>query len=751
MGIIHVLDEQLTNMIAAGEVVDRPVNIVKECVENALDAGATVIEIETFQGGIDGVIVTDNGCGMSFDDAKMAFERHATSKIRSEEELFSISTMGFRGEALPSIASVARVTLTTANAEGGTRIVYDYGELAVHEKADVPKGTRIEVRGLFLHTPARFKYLKKPNYEFSVIADAVNKIALAHPEVRFTLHHDNRLVFQTSGKSNRLEILYQMFGKDAASKAETFSASSPDFKISGFAMQPSINRASKNYIYLCLNGRTIRSWPIVNAIVEGYREFMPKERYPICFLNVETDFQLVDVNVHPNKLEVRISKEEYLASLIRDTIASLFEERIQAPELQSVEERKENRPAPVRYAMDPLPGTTLSANERPMEYGSVRRNTQSVIAANVNTHVNAEDAKTRTAEYEKSENQISGGSAHSYGDRKSENTFIYRDNQKKAEDLAFLDPKFLSQAQSGLDAITGKSSDEKSADPIAKSTPSYPAGTSSHGGSPVPDALKPTASSPASNAKQTMPQDLSGNQKPTASYAEGSAQEQRESAPSGRQDACAPAYPSGTTPPQSRADGARRGANYFKELHIIGQLKDSYILCQDDQGLVIIDQHAAQERANFERIQVAFEKPPVMQLLMIPITKPVPQSMIAMVDRLNEATGRYGLHFDVLNASLVIREIPSWMLQLNTERFLDDLLSWFSTHQDVNMQELQRHLVATTACHSSIRFNRPLTMAEMEKVIEDLCQCRQPYHCPHGRPTVITLSLKQLAREFERA
>ncbi|UNT93634.1 DNA mismatch repair endonuclease MutL [Allobaculum sp. Allo2] len=331
MGIIHVLDEQLTNMIAAGEVVDRPVNIVKECVENALDAGADSIDIEVFQGGIDGVIVTDNGCGMSFDDARMAFERHATSKIQSEDELFSISTMGFRGEALPSIASVARVSMTTADVHGGTRIVFDYGELILHEHADVPQGTRIEVRGLFLHTPARFKYLKKPNYEFAVIADAVNKIALAHPEVRFTLRHDNRLIFQTTGKSNRLEILFQMFGRDAASKAEAFEASSPDFKISGYALQPSVNRASKSYIYLCLNGRTIRSWPIVNAIVEGYREFLPRERYPVCFLNIETDFQLVDVNVHPNKLEVRISKEEYLADLIKTTIQSLFEEKFRRP------------------------------------------------------------------------------------------------------------------------------------------------------------------------------------------------------------------------------------------------------------------------------------------------------------------------------------------------------------------------------------------------------------------------------------
>lgn len=726
MGIIHVLDEQLTNMIAAGEVVDRPVNIVKECVENALDAGASSIGIEVFSGGIDGVIVTDDGCGMSYDDAKMAFERHATSKISSEDELFSISTMGFRGEALPSIASVARVSLKTANKDGGTMVVYEYGDLKVHEHADVPLGTRIEVRGLFLHTPARFKYLKKPAYEFAVIADAINKIALAHPEVRFTLRHDGRMVFQTSGKSDRLEILYQMFGRDAASGAETFDARSADFHISGYAMQPNVNRASKSYIYLSLNGRTIRSWPIVNAVVEGYREFMPKERYPIVYLNIDTDFQLVDVNVHPNKLEVRISKEEYLAALISRTLRELFEEKIQAPSI--------SEPA------DEKPASNSSSNGKIYVQGQLEETLS----------VHEPQAREYGAPKPKSENQIFSDQQKSRpngSENRSEipnQTHSYRGNQKSADMPAFLDPRFLNGVNQEISALSHP-----------ENTPSAPssqrADEQNMTGRSVSDPSAISSAQPAS--PQSVPgQSMPAGVNPAMATSDSAWISQPQTAPVSFSQQGAPVgYPAGVSPREAREKSAS-GRDYFRSLRLIGQLRDCYILCEDENGLVIIDQHAAQERTNFERITDAFEQPvKAMQPLMIPLMKPVGQAVIASLEKLNGSVGRYGIHFEALNNSLVLREIPTWMLGVNVEEFVDDLISWFVDHQDVNMLELRRHVLATAACHSSIRFNHHLSVAEMEKVIEDLSHCRQPYHCPHGRPTVIRLGMKQLAKEFERA
>ena len=344
MGYIKVMDPHLSNMIAAGEVVDRPVNIVKECVENALDAGAQTIEIEVFQGGIEGITITDDGCGMDADDAVLAFSRHATSKLKDEQDLFNIQTMGFRGEALASIAAVAKVDLQTNNSEKGTHVRFEYGENTVTEEFSCPRGTRIEITGLFLHTPARFKYLKRANYEFSIIADTVNKMALSHPNIRFILRHDGRLIFQSSGKGNQLEILYSMYGREVAENAQPFRNESDDFVISGYAVQPKISRANKNFIYLTINSRLIKSYPLTRAVIEGYRELMPKERYPIVLLNVEIDPQLVDVNVHPNKLEVRISKEEYLQQLIINTIENLFSDQLVTPEMDLAKAVREEVP-----------------------------------------------------------------------------------------------------------------------------------------------------------------------------------------------------------------------------------------------------------------------------------------------------------------------------------------------------------------------------------------------------------------------
>lgn len=666
MGRIHVLDEQLTNMIAAGEVVDRPVNIVKECVENSLDAGADQISIEVFEGGISGVIITDNGCGMSYEDARMAFERHATSKIQSEEELFAISTMGFRGEALPSIASVAKVLLTTSDGEQSTRIAVEYGEIKTWEKSSEPAGTRIEVRGLFLHTPARFKYLKKANYEFSIIADAVNKIALAHPEVRFTLKHDGRLIFQTSGKGDRREILYQMFGAQPAGQAVEFSRASDDFVISGYALQPSVNRASKSYIYLSLNGRTIRSWPIVKAVIEGYREYMPKDRYPVCFLNIQTDYQLVDVNVHPNKLEVRISKEDYLSQLIINTISELFETEIEAPSIRRVE-APEQLQAELRYP-HPVDRNPETENPQPSKPSAFQPGYSTPIS------------RSRSAD-----------------------PLFLRDN-------AFSDFNSFRTENTSQPLPTEQKSE------IQKSENSS-------------DYSDISAGLPSDRNNQTI--NASQTQK--------------------NEDLPPVQYPSGTQ--TKKPDSASRsGKNFFHELRVIGQLKDSYILCEGPDGLVIIDQHAAQERTNFERLQAEFDKPvQVCQPLMVPIRRNVTTAIMARLDELNAQVESSGLHFEPFSdTSIILREIPAWMTKVDIDSFLDDLLTWFEDNHEVQINELRRHMIATCACHSSIRFNRKLTFEEMDKVLIDLQHCKQPYHCPHGRPTVISFSLKELSREFER-
>ena len=696
MGIIQVLDPHLTNMIAAGEVVDRPANVVKECVENSLDAGATTISIEAFEGGIDGIIITDDGCGMSYEDARMAFKRHATSKIHSEEELFAISTMGFRGEALPSIASVAKVNVKTSTGEDGCRISYEYGELKTYEKASGPRGCRIEVRGLFQRTPARFKYLKKPAYEFSIIADAINKIALAHPEVRFSLKHNGRLTFQTSGKNDRREILYQMFGTKPAADAVEFNNQTPDFVISGYAMQPSITRASKSYIYISLNGRTIRSYPILKAICEGYREFMPKDRYPICYLNIEADYQLIDVNVHPNKYEVRISKEEALSQLIIDTLRNLFVSEVKIPEIGGKEK-----------ILNP---TQLQAD---LSYPFEKNETASDFSAFQN-------------QLQKSIQKPSWASSQ------KEPLFLQEEVLAKAqESLADFDSSSFQPKETPLRLnpqwIEGNSKEKTHPNQIQEGC-AYYEGEGKGSRKEIKNSLE---------SKEARDSSLEAEKKANASL-------------SNAKEISTPSYPAGQTPKQKTI--SRKASQFFLSLRIIGQLKESYILCESDEGLVIVDQHAAAERANFEKIQREFEKPvQILQPLMIPLRISLSPKLLASLDHINEQTKTYGLVFKPSeDGGALLHEIPAWMSLVERDGFLNDLFAWYESREEVNMKELRRHLIATCACHNSVRFHHNLCQEEMQQILKDLAYCDQPYHCPHGRPTLISMSTKSLEKEFER-
>lgn len=593
MARIHVMSEHLSNMIAAGEVVERPAGIVKECIENSIDAKATVIEVEAFQGGIERLIITDDGCGMDFEDAKTAFLRHATSKMQSEEDLFNIQTMGFRGEALPSIAAVSHVEMQTSNGDQQTLIRYHYGENTVHEPTSCPRGTRIDVSGLFMKTPARFKHLKSPSYEFSVIADLVNKMALSHPDIRFKLSHDGKVVFQTSGNGNILEILYQMYGKEVAQNAIFYDQEDEDFHIHGYAIQPKISRATKYFMFITLNGRLIRSVPIQNAIIEAYSSYMPPNRYPICVLQIETDAQLVDVNVHPNKWEVRLSKQNTVLQLIRDTIQAALKKQLET------------------VAIKPKP--------------------KPVIVEQPKLDLN-----------------------YSYPVRPKPNPILEK-NFVKEEPIVYEQKVEVKE--------------EPKPEPIVE---------------PVVEAKK--------------------------------------------------------------------GDAFFDEMIVLAQLHDSYILCENPQGLVIIDQHAAQERYHYEQLQKSLSQPTTQtQPLMVPISLDVSSSILSQVLSINEQTRFFGIEFDIFgNDQLIVRQVPLWMQTINAHDFLMDLLDLFEQNQTVDMAKLRKHMLATMACHSSIRFNRPLSKQEMEQVIRDLQKCEQPYHCPHGRPTVIVMSDSDLRKEFER-
>lgn len=332
MPTIQIMDERLSNKIAAGEVVERPSSVVKELVENAIDAKSTSIQIDLVEAGLMKIQVTDNGVGMDRDDALLAFSRHATSKLLSEHDLFRIRSLGFRGEALASIAAVSKVVMQTSTGhDQGTIVRIEGGKLLATEDGPLRKGTIFRVEQLFYNTPARLKYVKTIQTELGHTIDLINRLALSHPEISFTLTHNEQTLLQTTGRGNLQQVASSVYGVAAAKQLVSFQAQNEDFEISGLTSQPTVNRASKNYISLFINGRWVRHFGIIRAIEEAYHTFLPIGRYPITLISVKADPMLTDVNVHPSKHQVRLSKEKELELFITKTIRDVVRGQQEIP------------------------------------------------------------------------------------------------------------------------------------------------------------------------------------------------------------------------------------------------------------------------------------------------------------------------------------------------------------------------------------------------------------------------------------
>lgn len=332
------MPDLLANKIAAGEVVERPASVVKELVENSIDAKSTWIKVDVTEAGLDEIKVTDNGKGMSADDCEAAFLRHATSKIKSETDLFHVKTLGFRGEALASIASVSRLKIQTSLGEGaGTELTLEGGRLFNKNKSDARQGTEITVTDLFFNTPARLKYMKTVHTELGHITDLLNRLALAHPEIRFEVTHNHKSLFKTAGTGDRLQVIAQIYGMNVARKMLPVQQKSLDFSVEGFIAKPEITRASRSYITTIINGRYIKNIPLTQAIIRAYHTLLPIGRYPIVVLAIRMDSILVDVNVHPTKLEVRFSKEKELTQLVESMIKDKFRQTTLIPKMEKKE------------------------------------------------------------------------------------------------------------------------------------------------------------------------------------------------------------------------------------------------------------------------------------------------------------------------------------------------------------------------------------------------------------------------------
>jgi DNA mismatch repair protein MutL len=688
MGRIHVLSEQVANKIAAGEVVERPASVVKEMLENSLDAGATRIKISIEAGGKKLIQITDNGCGMVRDDAMLAFERHATSKIKDAEDLLSVATLGFRGEALPSIASVSRLRLETraAEEESGTVIEISGGKILRVEEAGLPVGTSITVRDLFFNTPARKKFLKAESTELSHIASLVTHYALAHPDKHFELHSAANAMLVAPPVAGHSERVYQVFGKEtldqlipvAARQAlEHIGLPQPppwrrkedkdgevtkkddevteedgevaenipgEMRVHGFVSKPEIQKLNRNSIFVFVNGRLIRDRLVQHALTEAYRNIIPPTVYPVVLLFLELPAGEVDVNVHPSKTEVRFRQQTVMHDFVRDSVrAALMMAR---PVPQFVTEMRAHATASTSLTPGALT-PALTPGAQPWE-----------------------------------------GRLPASGSRLSDAGL-----QEPGADAFSLQAPVPPPISARFQFEGGIAVEANAAVPVARGIESVPL---AGGVDFIPD------------------------------------------------NGCAPAMDVSEEEPTLSSLGT---------LKPLGQIRNSFILAVNEDGLWIIDQHVAHERVLFERVlkQRVAQKVESQRLLM-PIVLELSPAQQAVFAEISDELAHNGFEAEPFGArSVAVKLAPAGVDASAVERMLHELLDQFAREeQSLNLEKIRARIAASIACHAAIKVNMPLEQQKMEWLLAELAKTDHPYSCPHGRPVVLRYSVKDIQKAFKR-
>ena len=674
MGKIHVLPEHVANKIAAGEVVERPASVVKELLENSLDAGSTRIKVQIEAGGKRLIQITDNGCGMVRDDALLAFERHATSKIKNVEDLLSVSTLGFRGEALPSIASVSRLHLETRAAEEptGTIVEINGGKIFKVEEAGLPEGTSITIRDLFFNTPARKKFLKAESTELSHIASLVTHYALAHPDKHFELHSATNAVLVAPPVAGYSERVYQVFGKDTLDQLIAVAAMQPlahvglpqpppwrreaeedagprdpgEMRAHGFVSKPEIQKLNRNSIYVFVNGRLIRDRLIQHALTEAYRNILPPTVYPVVLLFLELPTAEVDVNVHPSKTEVRFRQQTVMHDFVRDSVrAALVKAR---PVPQFINE--------------------ISAH----------------ASASPSLTPGAQQAAAQLSVAQQSGAQFSEGNAHRFAPDTSESRLL---NQP---------------------ANIGDFQLHAPVPPSVSGRFQFDGGIQVEGNAAVALARAP----------QVVPW-----------------------------NGCTPPIP------DEPEEINPTLAPVLASLKPLGQIRESFILAVNREGLWIIDQHVAHERVLFEKIlkQRSAEKVESQRMLMPLILELTPAQQAVFTEISDELAGN-GFEAEPFGTrSIAIKVAPAGIEACDIEHMLHDLLDQISHEEQIlNMDTVRARIAASVACHAAIKVNMPLEQNKMEWLLAELAKTDCPMSCPHGRPVVLRYSLKDIQKAFKR-
>ena len=586
MSSIKVMNEILANKINAGEVVEKCVSIVKELVENSIDAGSDDIKIYLKESGLKEIKVIDNGIGMDKEDAILAFQRHATSKLLKEDDLFNINTLGFRGEALPSIAVISEVVLKTTKDNVSTLIHIKGGKLLENTSCEARSGTTITVSNIFYNTPARLKYLKSPYSELANIVDYINKIALSYPNIKFKLVNDDKELLNTDGSSNLLKVIKEIFGLDVAKRMIYIKDENEDYEIDGYISLPEVTRRTKNNMITLVNGRVIKNYELNNTINDAYHTFKEDSRYPIVVLNIKADPVLLDVNIHPTKLDVKFSNFENLTELITKSITSALKTKLLIPKIEA----KEKISVP----------------------------TYEEIKLDFNNTIEEEQQ-----EYKKNlENYINGN-----------------------------------------------------------------------------DILKKEI------AEETVVEEIKNNEK-------------------------------------------------LEELYPIGIALGTYIICENDKGIYLIDQHAAKERINYEKYKYILTHPKQDSIsLLIPIILEYPLNEYIIIKENIDFIRNLNIEIEDFGSnSFRITAHPTWLPSGFEEEAIKKILDLIiNKEKDFSIEKFNDRLAMTVSCKMSKKANTYSSISEMENLIKDLKKCNNPYHCPHGRPTIIHYSIYELEKLFKRS
>ena len=660
---IHVLDSRTIDRIAAGEVVERPASVVKELVENAIDAGSTAITVEAKEGGIEFIRVTDNGCGIEREQLPTAFLRHATSKIEDADDLNHIASLGFRGEALSSIAAVSRVEIITKRKENltGTRMVLEGAKEQSIDEIGAPDGTTFLMRNLFFNTPVRRKFLKQPATEGSYITDLMEHLALSRPDISVKFVLGNQTRFHTSGNGDLREVIYRIYGREIAAQLVPIQIEENGIKVEGYLGKPVLVRSNRNFEIYFINGRFIRSGVIAKAIEEGYKQYLMQHKFPLCVLHITMDTETVDVNVHPSKMDVRFSDGMAFARMLSDKIATTLRNREMIPDA-SLEDEK-----------------SIQKKEQEDRKASWKEHTPEVFEKKREESYRVMEA----AKYEAAPK-----------DRRE-----------------FIQKPIWQEKHAGVQTSIRK---------------------------PEPETSKVFAAAAPEKDDffvETLPPE---EMKPAESSQEASAE------------------------PEPEVKNAQQ-LNLFEEkllsmqnrsrYRIIGQVFDTYWLVQFEDKLFIIDQHAAHEKVKYERLMKQFhEKSVVSQRLMPPIIVSLTGQEESILHTYEDAFARLGFEIEAFGGNeYALRSVPVDLYGCSERELFLAVLDELSqeTGNRGSFQVIEEK-IASMSCKAAVKGNNRLSIQEAEELIDELLTLDNPYNCPHGRPTIITMTETDLEKKFKR-